>query len=62
MQAYTRDGKVAMSDTADVMIHEEPTGFMYAGNKGRASGKKWFFGPWRTSGPNDGYTMLFVGN
>jgi primary-amine oxidase len=58
-KAYTRDGKVAMGDTADVMIHEEPTGFMYAGSKGRAPGKMLVL--WTMAhfpGPHDGYTYV----
>ena len=36
---FNRDGTPAKGPTADVMIHEEPIGFLYAGSQGRAPGK-----------------------
>ncbi len=58
-RAFMRDGTVATGDTADVMIHDEPTGFLYAGANGRAGGKMLVL--WTMAhfpGPNDGYTYV----
>jgi len=57
--AFRRDGSSVTSGTADVMIHEEPTGFLYAGSHGRAPGKMLVL--WTMAhfpGPNDGYTYV----
>ncbi len=37
--AYKGDGSLATGNTADVMIHEEPLGLMYAGSQGRATAR-----------------------
>lgn len=42
---FNRDGMPAVGSTADVMMHEEPIGFLYAGTQGRALGRTvafWF--------------------
>lgn len=57
--AFNRDGKRATGETADIMVHEEPTGFMYAGKLGRAPGKMLVL--WNMAhfpGPHDGYTYV----
>jgi primary-amine oxidase len=57
--AFLRDGSPAKGSNADVMIHEEPTGFLYAGQLGRAPGKMLVL--WTMAhfpGPNDGYTYV----
>lgn len=68
-QSYNRDGKPADGDTADLMIHEEDTGFMYAGQRGRADGKVlvlWsmahFPGPPGDLVNQDGYTYVIRWN
>ncbi len=38
-RAFLGNGTKATENTADVMIHEEPLGLMYAGKQGRATGK-----------------------
>ncbi len=58
-RAFNRDGSQAKGQTADVMIHEESIGFLYAGKQGRAPGKMLVL--WAMvhfSGPNDGYTYV----
>lgn len=63
-RAFNKDGKLATGDTADVMIHDDDTGFAYAGANGRAPGRKlvlWsmchFPGP-GDGVNNDGYTYV----
>ena len=58
-RAFNRDGSQAKGETADVMIHEESIGFLYAGKQGRAPGKMLVL--WAMvhfPGPNDGYTYV----
>lgn len=58
-RAFNRDGSQAKGGTADVMIHEESIGFLYAGKQGRAPGKMLVL--WAMvhfPGPNDGYTYV----
>ena len=58
-RAYSRDGSRAAGPTADVMIHEEPLGFLYAGKQGRAPGKMLVL--WSMAhfpGTEDGYTYI----
>lgn len=58
-QAFHRDGSRATGTTCDVMLHEEPVGFLYAGSQGRAPGKMLVL--WSMAhfpGPNDGYTYV----
>jgi primary-amine oxidase len=57
--AFRRDGSSVTSGTADVMMHEEPTGFLYAGSRGRAAGKMlvlWTMAHFPS--PQDGYTYV----
>ena len=63
-RALNKDGSRATGEFADVMIHDEGTGFAYAGATGRAPGKKlvlWsmchFPGP-GDGVNNDGYTYV----
>jgi len=54
---FHRDGRKAVDATADVMMHEEPIGLLYAGTQGRATGKMlvlWSMVHFK--GPGDGYT------
>lgn len=58
-RAFNRDGSRASGPTADVMIHEEPLGFIYAGKQGRALGKMLVL--WSMAhfpGIEDGYTYV----
>ncbi len=58
-RAFSRDGSLATGPTADVMMHEEPLGFLYAGNQGRAPGKMlvlWCMAHF--AGTEDGYTYV----
>ncbi len=58
-RAYNRDGSHSSGPTADVMIHEEPLGFLYAGKQGRAPGKMLVL--WSMAhfpGIDDGYTYV----
>lgn len=58
-RAFNRDGTVASGKHADVMLHEESTGFLYAGTRGRAAGKMLVL--WSMAhfpGPFDGYTYV----
>lgn len=58
-RAYNRDGTRSTGPTADVMIHEEPLGFLYAGKQGRAPGKMLVL--WSMAhfpGVDDGYTYV----
>ena len=59
-QPFHRDGTSAVGgQTADVMMHEEPIGFLYAGTQGRAPGKMlvlWSMVHFK--GPGDGYTYV----
>jgi primary-amine oxidase len=58
-RAYLRNGDRVHSGQADVMVHEEDTGFLYAGRMGRAQGKMLVL--WTMAhfpGPNDGYTYV----
>lgn len=64
-QSFNRDGQLADGDTADMMMHEEETGFLYAGQRGRADGKVlvlWsmahFPGPPGDTVNVDGYTYV----
>ncbi len=56
---FNRDGSAATGTNADVMMHEEPTGFAYAGTQGRAPGKMlvlWSMVHFK--GTDDGYTYV----
>ena len=56
---FNRDGMPAVGSTADVMMHEEPIGFLYAGTQGRALGKMlvlWSMVHFK--GLGDGYTYV----
>ncbi len=56
---FHRDGSIASGKTADVMMHEEPFGFLYAGTQGRAPGKMlvlWSMVHFK--GLGDGYTYV----
>lgn len=58
-RAFNRDGTRSSGPTADVMIHEEPLGFLYAGKLGRAPGKMLVL--WSMAhfpGVEDGYTYV----
>ena len=58
-RAFNRDGSRSSGPTADVMIHEEPLGFLYAGKQGRAPGKMLVL--WSMAhfpGIEDGYTYV----
>ncbi len=58
-RAFHRDGSPSKGPTADLMIHEEPTGFLYAGKLGRAPGKMLVL--WSMAhfpGVDDGYTYV----
>ena len=58
-KAYHRDGSPASGTTADVMIHEEPVGILYAGTQGRVQGKMlvlWSMVHFK--GVGDGYTYV----
>ncbi len=58
-QPFHRNGSAATGPTADVMMHEEPIGFLYAGTQGRAPGKMLVI--WSMvhfMGPGDGYTYV----
>lgn len=58
-RAFLGSGAKATEKTADVMIHEEPLGLMYAGTQGRATGKMLVL--WcmvHFPGPGDGYTYI----
>lgn len=58
-RAFLGSGVKATEKTADVMIHEEPLGLMYAGSQGRATGKMLVL--WcmvHFPGPGDGYTYI----
>ncbi len=58
-RAFNRDGTRSSGPTADVMIHEEPLGFLYAGKQGRAPGKMLVL--WSMAhfpGTDDGYTYV----
>ncbi len=58
-QAFLGNGAKATEKTADVMIHEEPLGLMYAGTQGRATGKMLVL--WcmvHFPGPGGGYTYI----
>ncbi|MEQ1827153.1 MAG: hypothetical protein ABL921_14455 [Pirellula sp.] len=57
--AFRRDGSSVTSGNADVMMHEESTGFLYAGTQGRAPGKMLVL--WTMAhfpGTDDGYTYV----
>ncbi len=58
-RAFLGSGAKATDKHADVMIHEEPLGLMYAGTQGRATGKMLVL--WcmvHFPGPGDGYTYI----
>ncbi len=58
-RAFNRDGSRATEKTADMMMHEEPLGLVYAGKKGRATGKMLVL--WSMvhfPGTEDGYTYI----
>ena len=58
-QPLNRDGTPAKGSTAEVMMHEEPIGFLYAGSQGRAPGKMlvlWTMVHFKGTG--DGYTYV----
>ncbi len=58
-RAFNRDGSRSSGPTADVMLHEEPLGFLYAGKQGRATGKMLVL--WSMAhfpGFEDGYTYV----
>ncbi len=58
-RALNKDGSQAEGKFADVMIHEDDTGFAYAGALGRSPGKKLvLWSMCHFAGPGDGYTYV----
>ena len=58
-QPFNRDGMPAIGSTADVMMHEEQIGFLYADTQGLALGKMlvlWSMVHFK--GLGDGYTYV----